>query len=133
MFPKHAIPSPHVEPTPAQQDEATFHAVKGAIEDAVYAFRPSTSSSSYGVEASLAAIMDQLQHMHANFGCHIDHISDGMCQMNTRIGRIARRQSNLGGFAPSPSLEPAEDYSDGGDNGDDASGSSSDNEMIASY
>ena len=64
---------------------------------------PSSSSSSSGIEASLTTIMYQLQHMRANFGSRLDHISDEMCQMNTRISRIARRQSRLGGFALSPS------------------------------
>ena len=52
--------------------------------------------------------------------------------MNTKIGRIAHRQSHLGGLSPSPSLEPTKDSSDGGDDDDDASGSSSDDEMIVS-
>ena len=39
--------------------------------------------------------------------------------MNTRIGHIACRQSHLGSFAPSPSLELAESSLDGGDNDDD--------------
>ena len=69
--------------------------------------------------------------MHANFG--LDHIFDDMCQMNTRIGRIARRQSRHGRFASSPSLQPAEDYSDGGDDGDDASGFEYDDVMTASH
>nr|POF03427.1 hypothetical protein CFP56_68979 [Quercus suber] len=50
---------PHVEPTPAQQEEVAFRAVK----DAAYISRPSSSSApscSSGVEASLTAIMDQL-------------------------------------------------------------------------
>ena len=49
--------------------------------------------------------------------------------MNIRISRIACRQSRLGEFAHSPSPEPAEDSSDGGVDGDDAFGSSSDDEM----
>ena len=83
------------------------------------------SSSSSGVEASIVAIMDQLQHMHANFGSHLDHISDELCKMNTKIGHIARQQSRLGGFAPSHSPELADDSSlDGGDDDDkDASSS----------
>ena len=95
-----AAKRPYVKPTPAQQNEATFHATEGAAKDATYASQPSSSStpSSYGVKASLAAIMDQLQHMHDNCGSHLDHISDEMCQMNTRIGRIAHRQSCLGGM-----------------------------------
>ena len=50
--------------------------------------------------------------------------------MNTRVGRTARRQARLGGFAsfPFPSLK-ASTYEDG-DNGDDEDASaSSDDEM----
>ena len=54
--------------------------------------------------------------------------------MNTGIGRIACRQSRLGGFAPSLSPEPAkESSSDGGDDDDDdASSSEIHDEMVAS-
>ena len=53
--------------------------------------------------------------------------------MNTRIGRIARRQSRLGSFAPSPSLGLAKEYFDGGDDDDDdASSFSSDDELTVS-
>ena len=53
--------------------------------------------------------------------------------MNTRIGRIAHQQSHLGGFASSPSLEPAEESSDNvDDESDDASGSPSDDKMTVS-
>jgi len=78
--------------------------------------------------------MEQLQHMRANFGSRLDHLSDEMCQMNTRIGCIACCQSWLGGFAPPPSPELAEESSssDGGDNDDDASGSKYDDEMTTS-
>ena len=56
--------------------------------------------------------------MRANFGSCLDHLSDEMCQMNTRIGCIAHHQSRLGGFAPSPSPEFVKESSssDGGDN-----------------
>ena len=76
--------------------------------------------------------------MHADFGNRLDHLSDEMCQMNTRIDRIARRQSRLDCFTPSPSLKHAKDSSslDGGDDDDDddddASGSETDDEMTAS-
>ena len=75
--------------------------------------------------------MDQLQHMRADFGSCLNQISDEMCQMNTRIGLIAHRQSRLGGFALSPSSELAKDSSNGGDDGGDAF-SFSDDEMIVS-
>ena len=71
--------------------------------------------------------------MHADFDSRLDHIFDEMCQMNTRIGCIAHRQSHLGGFAPSPSPEPVKDSSDGRDDDDDASGSKYDDVMTASH
>ena len=77
--------------------------------------------------------MDQFQLMHADFDSRLDHIFDEMCQMNTRIGCIAHRQSHLGGFAPSPSPEPVKDSSDGRDDDDDASGSEYDDVMTASH
>ena len=69
--------------------------------------------------------------MRADFGSYLNHISNETCQMNTRIGRIAHRQSHLSSFAPSPSPKPVEDSFDGRVDGDDASISSSDDEMIA--
>ena len=80
--------------------------------------------------------MDQFHHMRADFGSHIDHLSNETCQMNTRIGCIACYQSRLGAFPPSPSLKPAKESSlDGGDNDDDdddASSSKIEDEMTAS-
>ena len=70
--------------------------------------------------------------MRADFGSRLDHLSDEMCQMNTRIDRIAHRQSRLGGFAPSPSPKYAEESSSSGDDDDDASGSEYDDEMMTS-
>ena len=54
--------------------------------------------------------------------------------MNTRIDRITRRQSRLGGFVPSPSPKLAKESSSGGDDvdGADGSNSSSDDEMTSS-
>ena len=43
--------------------------------------------------------------MKADFGARLDYLTDEMCQMNTRIGRIAHRQARVASFAPSPSLE----------------------------
>jgi len=71
--------------------------------------------------------------MRADFGSYLDHLSNEMCQMNTKIGRITRRQSRLGGFTSSLSPEPAKSSSDGGDDDDDdASCSETDDEMNAS-
>ena len=108
--------------------------------DATPTPRPSSSStpsSSFRADVSLVDTMDQLQHMRANFGSRLNHLSDEMCQMNTRISRIARRQSRLSGFVPSPSPKPAKESSSGGDDDDDddadGSSSSSDDKMTTSY
>ena len=75
--------------------------------------------------------MAQLQHIDAR----LDTISDELCQVNTRVSRIARRQARLGGFMefPSPSLEAFEnDDDDSNDDDDDKDGdasSPSDDEM----
>ena len=51
----------------------------------------------------------------------LDTLSDELCQVNTRVGCIARWQACLGGFieSPSPSLEVSEDEDDDGDFDDD--------------
>ena len=46
--------------------------------------------------------MAQLQHMDA----HLDTLSTELCQVNVRVGRIARRQATMGGFAPKPTPLP---------------------------
>ena len=74
---------------------------------------------------TLKAIMAQLQRVDA----HLDTLSDELCQVKTRVSRIARRQVRLGGFTayPSLSLEAFED-----DDGDDGDGDG-DDEDDASY
>ena len=79
--------------------------------------------------------------MEANFGGRLDYLTNEMCQMNTSVSCIARRQAciacrqaHIGGFAPSPSPSPeasADEGDDGDDDEDDAS-SSGDYEMMTS-
>ena len=95
---------------------------------------PSTSAPSSGGGVTLEAIMAQFQCMDA----YLDTFSDELCQVNTYVGRIARRQARLSGFTaspfPSPEASADEDSDDGADNDDedeDAS-SSSDKEMTTS-
>ena len=61
--------------------------------------------------------MAQLQCMVA---C-LDTLSDELCQVNTRVGRIAQRWTYLSGFikSPFPSPEASEDDDDDGDSDDD--------------
>ena len=76
--------------------------------------------------------MAQLVHMNAR----LDTLSDKLCQVNTRVGCIARRQAIMGGFtiASSPSPPTSKDESDdcsGSDDADEDDGASSpsDDEM----
>ena len=66
----------------------------------------------------------------------LDTLSDVLCQVNTRVGRIARRQAAMDGFISytSPSPPASEDESDDGSGSDDAdeddgASSPSDDEM----
>ena len=67
----------------------------------------------------------------------LNTFNDELCQVNTRVSCITRRQAVMGGFivASSPSLEASEDESDDGsgsaadDDEDDNDGSPSDDEM----
>ena len=69
----------------------------------------------------------------------LNTLSDELCQVNTRVNCIARRQARLGGFVESfsPSLEASKDKDDDGDSGDDDddkdkdASSSGDDEMTA--
>ena len=76
--------------------------------------------------------MAQLMCMEA----HLDTLSDELCQVNTRIGRIARRQAEMGDYTtPSTPMAFTDesngsnsvDSSDDEDNGD--ASSPSDDEM----
>ena len=76
--------------------------------------------------------MTQLVRMDAR----LDTFSDELCQVNTRVGRIAQQQAVMGGFtiASSPSRLASEDESDDGSDSDDAdeddsASSPSDDEM----
>ena len=51
----------------------------------------------------------------------LDTLSDELCQVNTRVGRIALRQAIMGGFTAYtfPSPPASEDESDDGSSNDD--------------
>ena len=54
---------------------------------------------------------------------HLDTFSTELYQVNVRIGRIARRQASMSGFAPeathSPPSPVASNFEDDDDDGDD--------------
>ena len=75
--------------------EAQFRSRHSSAAASPTPFTPSTfapSSSTNGV--TLKDIMAQLQCMDAR----LDTLSDELCQVNTRMGRIARRQTVMEGF-----------------------------------
>ena len=114
-----------------QRSEAQLRPKRPRVESSGLAASavPSTStpSSSTG-DVTLEAIMAQLQRMDA----HLDTLTNELCQVNTCVGHIARRQARLGSFAASPSPEALADE-DGDDDGDDEdASSSSDEEMTTS-
>ena len=81
---------------------------------------------------TLEAIIAQLVHMDTR----LDTLSDELCEVNTCVGRIARRQAVMGGFTVpySPSQLASEDESDDGFSNndvdeDDGASSPSDDEM----
>ena len=78
-------------------------------------------SSAGGV--TLDVIVAQLQHMDAR----LNTLTTELYQVDTSVGRIARRQAHFGGFveSPSPSPEASEDDDDDDEDGD-ASSSSAD-------
>ena len=71
--------------------------------------------------------MAQLQRMDA----HLDTLNEMLCQVNTYVGRIAKRQARLGGFmeSSSPSPKAFEDKDNDDDNDDKDASSSNDDEM----
>ena len=80
------------------------------------------------------AIMAQLQCMDA---C-LDTLSTKLYQVNTCVGRIARRQARLGGFVKSPSPPPEapkasedNDNSDDDDDGEDGDANSSSSDEMS--
>ena len=80
---------------------------------------PSTSAG--GV--TLDAIMAQLLLMDAR----LNTLTDELCQVNTRVGCIARRQAHLSGFVKSPSPPPeasetSKDDDESNDDDDDEDG-----------
>ena len=78
--------------------------------------------------------MAQLQHMDA----HLDTFSTELYQVNVHVGRIARRQASMDGFAPKATPSPPspvaseskdDDDDDDGDDDDASNDANSTDEM----
>ena len=75
--------------------------------------------------------MTQFQHMDA----HLDTLFTELYQVNVYVGRIARRQAVMGGFAPKAFPPPppvASDSEDDDDDDDDASDDDDDDGDVSS-
>ena len=63
----------------------------------------------------------------------LDTLSNELCQVNTRVGRIAQRQVVVDGYTVASFLEASEDQSDGSNSVDEAEddddGSPNDDQM----
>ena len=107
-----------------QSDSATLSSCSAPSWSTPSASVPSSSS-----DVSLGDIMAQLQHIDAR----LDTLSTKLYQVNVCVGRIARRQATMGGFAPEPTPLPlhqvASDFDvkdDDDDDGDDDDASDDD-------
>ena len=72
--------------------------------------------------------MAQLERMDAR----LDTLSDELCQVNTRVGHIARQQAQMGGFVPFPSPSSEAFDKDDTDDEDEDANSSTNDKMIGS-
>ena len=66
--------------------------------------------------------MAQLQHMDTR----LDTLSTELYQVNVHVGRIARRQATMGGFAPEPTPPPPHPVASNFDDDDDDDGDDDD-------
>ena len=66
--------------------------------------------------------MAQLQHMDAR----LDTLSMELYQVNVYVGRIARRQATMGGFASEPTSSPPHPVASDSDSEDDDDGDDDD-------
>ena len=68
--------------------------------------------------------MAQFQRIDAR----LDTLSDELCQMNTRVGRITRCQAEMGGYTMPSTLMASADKSDGPNSAADDDATASDDE-----
>ncbi|NCG69421.1 hypothetical protein GWJ21_16685 [Bacillus coagulans] len=108
----------------ARQPDSTPPSRSAPSRSAPSTSTPLPSSS----DVSLGDIMAQLQRMDAR----LDTLTTELYQVNVRVGRIARRQATMGGFAseasppPPPPVASDSDSEDDDDDGDDDDASDDD-------
>ena len=70
--------------------------------------------------------------MHVDFGGRLDYLTGEMCQINTRIGCIVRRQARISSYGPSPSPSPERPVVSPFEDDEDDVGFPGDDEMTTS-
>ena len=95
---------------------------------------PSASSTSTPFSSMSGVTLEDIMVQFQGMDARLDTFSDELCQVNTRVGRIARRQAEMGGYTVASSPVASADKSDGSgsvdDDEDDGNASSSSaNEM----
>ena len=85
---------------------------------------PSASAPSSSGDVSLGDVMAQLQRMDAR----LVTLFTELYQVNVRVGRIARRQAAIGGFAPEPTPSPSHLVASNSDAEDDDDDDGDDND-----
>ena len=115
-----------------KQSEAQFQSRRSSTAAPPIPSTPSISAPSSSIsKVTLKDIMAQLQRMDAR----LDTLSDELCQVNTRVGRITQCQVEIGGYTmPSTPVAPADesdadDDADFDDEDDGNASSPSDDEM----
>ena len=125
-----------IDATTVRWSEAQLHPRQMETETTTpFASSATSTSTPFSSEGgvTLEVVMAQLQRMDAR----LDTLSDELCQVNTHVNCIAKRQARLGGFMASPFPSPAafeddDDDSDSDDDDDDEdenASSPNDNEM----
>jgi len=105
--------------------EAQFHSRRSGSIATLTHSTPSSSTS--GV--TLEDIMAQLQRMDAR----LNTLSDELCQVNTCVGHIARRQAKMGSYTmPSTPVASSDESDDFDSANDDVATASDDDDATAS-
>ena len=116
-----------IDAVTVKRSEAQFRSRRSGLTTPPIPSAPFISAPSFFTSgATLENIMGQFQCMDAR----LDTLSDELCQVNTHVGRIVRRQAVMGGFVTSrpPTLEAFEDE----DDDDDATASDDEDDGDAS-
>ena len=87
---------------------------------------PSASAPSSSGDVSLGDVMVQLQRMDAR----LDTLFTELYQVNVRVGRIARQQAAMGGFALEPTPSPSHPIASDSDAEDDDDDDGDDNDAL---